>query len=163
VLFLCGLASWRERFLFRTVSQTAVNYRTSPLSQGRAGRVHGGDRLPWTKTRGLEDDSFKPLTSLDWQVHIYGNAGPEIRAEYEQRRLPLHVFICHRAMARSGLRRDAVYLVRPDGYVAMVDREGHAEALTPYFCRHQITTTGLERSEHQPADTAIRKRSHTAD
>ena len=36
-----------RRLMFRTVSQTAVNYRESPLSEGRAGAVHGGDRLPW--------------------------------------------------------------------------------------------------------------------
>ncbi len=36
-----------RRFMFRTVSQTAVNYRGSSLSEGRAGTVHGGDRLPW--------------------------------------------------------------------------------------------------------------------
>ena len=39
-----------RRFMFRTVSQTAVNYRGSSLSEGRAGAVHGGDRLPWVKT-----------------------------------------------------------------------------------------------------------------
>src|SRR5207249_9237714 len=36
-----------RRFIFRTVSQTSVNYRGSSLSEGRAGAVHGGDRLPW--------------------------------------------------------------------------------------------------------------------
>ncbi len=124
-----------RRFMFRTISQTAVNYRGSTLSKGRAGKLHGGDRLPWVKTSsgGLDDDNFAPLTSLDWQVHVYGNAGPEIRAICEQRRLPLHVFRWQRDMGRSGLRRDAVYLVRPDGYVAVVNREGHAEALTSYF------------------------------
>src|SRR5205823_14209953 len=30
-----------RRFLFRTVSQTAVSYRGSSLSEGRAGAVHG--------------------------------------------------------------------------------------------------------------------------
>jgi len=152
-----------RRFLFRTVSQTGVNYRASRLSQGRAGRVHGGDRLPWVKTSGLEGNNFKPLTSLDWQVHIYGNAGPEIRAICQQRRLPLSVFGWQRAMGRSGLRRDVVYLVRPDGYVAMVDRQGHAEALTSYFDKLHITPPGSGRSEHQPADTMIQKRSQTAD
>ncbi len=130
-----------RRFMFRTVSQTAVNYRTSRLSQGRAGRLHGGDRLPWVKTSsdGLDDDNFKPLTSLNWQVHVYGNVGLQIRAICEQRRLPLHIFGWQRDMGRSGLRRDAVYLVRPHGYVAVVDREGRAEALRSYFDAHQIT------------------------
>ena len=36
-----------RRFLFRTVSQISVNYRGCPLSDGCAGAVHGGDRLPW--------------------------------------------------------------------------------------------------------------------
>ena len=38
-----------RRTMFRTVSQTAINYRGSSLSAGRAGDVHGGDRLPWVK------------------------------------------------------------------------------------------------------------------
>ena len=36
-----------RRFMFRTLSQTVVHYRASNLSEGRAGGVHGGDRLPW--------------------------------------------------------------------------------------------------------------------
>jgi hypothetical protein len=134
--------------MFRTISQTGVNYRGSMLSQGRAGRVHGGDRLPWVRTSSgsLDDDNFTPLKSLDWQVHVYGNAGPEIRAICEQRRWPLHVFGWQSNMGRSGLQRDAVYLVRPDGYVTVVDRDGHAEALTSYFDAHQITPTVFVRN-----------------
>ena len=37
-------------FLFRTVSQIGVHYRESPLSEGAAGSVRGGDRLPWVET-----------------------------------------------------------------------------------------------------------------
>ncbi len=36
-----------REFLFRTVSQVTLHYRGMPLSQGAAGHVHGGDRLPW--------------------------------------------------------------------------------------------------------------------
>src|SRR5580704_7915580 len=39
-------------FAFRTVSQTAINYRGSRLSLGSAGNVHGGDRLPWVAVEG---------------------------------------------------------------------------------------------------------------
>src|ERR1700687_5190247 len=35
-----------RRYMFRTVSQTVVNYRGSSLSEGRGGTVHGGERLP---------------------------------------------------------------------------------------------------------------------
>jgi len=34
--------------IFRTISQCAFTIQTVPLSQGVAGDVHGGDRLPWT-------------------------------------------------------------------------------------------------------------------
>src|SRR5439155_15478632 len=81
-----------RRFMFRTISQTAVNYRGSRLSAGRAGTVHGGDRLPWVAADLNDVDNFTPLTSLDWQVHVYGRATPEIRAGGEERTWPLHVF-----------------------------------------------------------------------
>jgi 2-polyprenyl-6-methoxyphenol hydroxylase-like FAD-dependent oxidoreductase len=69
-----------RHFMFRAVSQTAVNYRGSALSEGHAGSVHGGDRLPWVKpdSNALGKDNFTPLTSLDWQVHIYGAANASI-------------------------------------------------------------------------------------
>ena len=41
-----------REFAFRTVSQINVNYRASPLSQGRAGHVHAGDRMPWVAVDG---------------------------------------------------------------------------------------------------------------
>lgn len=28
----------------------------------------------------VDADNFTPLTSLDWQVHVYGDAAPEIQA-----------------------------------------------------------------------------------
>ena len=42
-------------FMFRTVSQTMLNYRDGPLSEGTAGGVHGGDRLPWARVQGLDN------------------------------------------------------------------------------------------------------------
>src|SRR5713226_4563289 len=34
-----------RRFMFRTVSQVTISYRQSYLSEGEAGKIHGGDRL----------------------------------------------------------------------------------------------------------------------
>ncbi len=124
-----------RRFMFRTVSQTGVNYRPSSLSLGRAGGVRGGDRLPWVKA-DLNDrnkDNFAPLTSLDWQVHVYGDSALELQAVCEARKLPLHVFAWRPEMRRAGLRRNAVYLVRPDGYLAVADPAGSAAAITLYL------------------------------
>lgn len=129
-----------RRVMFRTVSQTAVNYRGSSLSQGRAGAVHGGDRLPWLKMDWNEQyrDNFSPLTSLDWQMHVYGEATPQMRALCDERRLPLHVFPWRREMRRGRLRRNAAYLVRPDGYVALADITGSAAKLAAYLDARQL-------------------------
>ena len=121
-----------RRLMFRIVSQTAVRYRDSPLSLGQAGRVHGGDRLPWVERA----DNFAPLDALAWQVHVYGEAAPEITAACRERQLPLHVFAWQSAMRRRGLARNAVYLVRPDGYVALADSTARASTLTSYLDAH---------------------------
>lgn len=123
-----------RRFMFRTVSQTAVNYRDSSLSEGSAGDVRGGDRLPWVPAAdGPGGDNFSPLTSLDWQLHVYGEARPTIREACDAHNLSLHVFPWRPAMNSAGLLRNAVYLVRPDGYIALANRDGRAEAVASYL------------------------------
>jgi hypothetical protein len=123
-----------RRLMFRTVSQTAIAYRHSAISDGHAGGVHGGDRLPWVPLGPPGDgDNFAPLTSLDWQVHVYGNAQHDIRTVCANRQLLLHEFPWQPAAARAGLQRDAVYLVRPDGHVALASMPQSAAALERYL------------------------------
>jgi hypothetical protein len=95
-----------RRYMFRTVSQTTVNYRGSSLSEGRAGSVHGGDRLPWipASSDGVVKDNFAPLTSLDWQAHVYGDATTETEAMCGKRKLSLYVFPWRPEMSRTGLQ-----------------------------------------------------------
>ena len=121
-----------RRTLFRTVSQILVAYHDSPLSVGTAGRVRGGDRLPWVTT-GAGQDNFAPLASLDWQVHVYGDASPALADACGRVGVPLHTFVWQAAMRRAGLARGASYLIRPDGYVALADSEADAERLLGYF------------------------------
>jgi hypothetical protein len=131
-----------RRFMFRAISQTAVNYRGSSLSEGQVGTVQGGDRLPWVKAdlNGLDEDNFTPLTSLEWQVHVYGDATPEIQTVCHGRKLPLHVFPWRPEIGRSGLRRNAAYLVRPDGYVALANPEGSATAVASYLDSRKLAS-----------------------
>jgi 2-polyprenyl-6-methoxyphenol hydroxylase-like FAD-dependent oxidoreductase len=129
-----------RRFAFRTVSQIAVNYRASSLSVGAAGKVYGGDRLPWVRVglQGADEFNFAALTSLNWQIHIYGDSAGDVRTLSDRRRIPLHVFAWHPAMSRAGLRRGAVYLVRPDGYVALAGPEPVAAAIDDYLDQRKI-------------------------
>jgi 2-polyprenyl-6-methoxyphenol hydroxylase-like FAD-dependent oxidoreductase len=122
-----------REFMFRTVAQLALNYRASPLSEGQMGQVHGGDRLPWT---GAAASNFGPLREIRWQVHVYGSPGDALSSWCREQNLPLHVFPWQESHAAHGLVRDAIYLLRPDTYVALVAAPGMVSALGDYF-RHR--------------------------
>jgi 2-polyprenyl-6-methoxyphenol hydroxylase-like FAD-dependent oxidoreductase len=130
-----------RRLMFRTVSQIGVNYRGSALSAGTAGRIQGGDRLPWValdENPGGFKDNFAPLKSMQWQIHVYGGghtALPLLPTSLGMQR-ELHVFPWKPAMGEAGLVRDAVYLVRPDGYVGLVQPKVDMKA----FLAHLGTT-----------------------
>jgi 2-polyprenyl-6-methoxyphenol hydroxylase-like FAD-dependent oxidoreductase len=127
---LTKFSAFRE-FLFRTVSQVTINYRHGALSDGRAGQVHGGDRLPWIG--GGDADNYAPLKAMTWQVHVYGSASPELRSWCERHGLPLHVFAWRQDHANAGFAPDALYLIRPDTYVALAATTGAVGSLQRYF------------------------------
>jgi len=123
-------------FIFRTVSQLSLNYREGPLAVGSVGEVHGGDRLPWVPQR--DDSNLAPLANLDWQVYVYGAAGPELLDWCDRHRVPLHVFEWHEQHGEAGLTRDALYLLRPDTYIALADRDASTEALNDFFTHRGV-------------------------
>ncbi|MGB9107647.1 MAG: FAD-dependent monooxygenase, partial [Telluria sp.] len=125
-----------REFMFRLVSQCMLNYHDSPLSgDGAAGKVKGGDRLPWAAGAAL--DNLAHTGTIDWQVHVYGVPSVALSVWCHHAGLPLRVFDWERAHEHAGLARDAAYLVRPDGYVALADDKGDVEALRRYFAQHE--------------------------
>lgn len=134
--------SLMRRLAFRTVSQIAVNYRHSPLSAGKAGTVHGGDRLPWLRVNipGGDTSNHAPLQSLGWQFHIYGAISAHLKTVCTDRGIPVHVFPWQSDMTHTGLQRDAIYLVRPDGYVALANADSDEATLKTYLSEHKIGT-----------------------
>ncbi len=125
-----------REFLFRTVSQIMLNYRSSPLSAGTAGHVHGGDRVPWAAGDG--PDNFAPLRAMTWQVHVYGAPSADLRDWCTANRLPLNVFAWRTAHEEAGFLRDAVYLIRPDMYVALADAGGAPAAIERYSREREL-------------------------
>jgi len=120
-----------KEFMFRLVSQWMLNYHGSPLSGAGAGKLKGGDRLPWAA--GASADNYAPTGKLDWQVHVYGAADDALSNWCHRQGLPLRVFDWERAHEHAGFARGAAYLVRPDGYVATADAGGKPDALRDYF------------------------------
>jgi hypothetical protein len=125
-----------RRFLFRTVSQTAIEYRDSDLSEGCAAEIRGGDRLPWIDS---ESDNFAALESLDWQVHVYGAATSKLAEFCASRKLQLNVFPWTERAHRAGLAREAIYLVRPDGHVALAEPSQNPARIRRYFEKRGMT------------------------
>ena len=143
--FVGSLMRWTviRRFFFRTVSQLELNYRGGALSAGSAGKIQGGDRLPWvrTGTANEDDDNFAPLTSLGWQLHVYGEPTRGVTEACDGLSLPLIHFPWGPEMKEKGLARDAVYLVRPDGYVALADSEADPERLRRFFAERSLRSS----------------------
>ncbi len=103
----------------RLVSQTGLTYRDGPVSEGKAGDVHSGDRLPWVSASGV--DNFQPLDAISWQVHVYGKARADLTDWCNVQGLQLHVFPWQPEHTKAGFAEDAAYLLRPDNYVAFAD------------------------------------------
>jgi 2-polyprenyl-6-methoxyphenol hydroxylase-like FAD-dependent oxidoreductase len=122
-----------RRFVFRTVSQITVNYRGSALSRGAAGKLQGGDRLPWVKVGQGEEHNFDALMSMDWQIHVYGDADRGLQTLADGQKIPLHVFPWNAHMGQAGLLRNASYLIRPDGYIGLADSTGSAATIGAYL------------------------------
>ncbi|MCF4998642.1 NAD(P)-binding protein [Pseudomonas syringae] len=132
---VASLEAGRE-FLFRTVSQITLNYRGMPLSEGAAGHVHGGDRLPWAHDG--EGDNFESLKQPVWQVHVYGDTSDEMIAWCSEHHVPLHVFDWRPAFETAGLGRNGFYLLRPDTYVAIADDSADPKVIERYLHDHGI-------------------------
>jgi hypothetical protein len=127
---LAKLKAWRE-WMFRTVSQVIINYRGSPLSDGKAGDIHGGDRLPWVAVAGM--NNYDSLAAMSWQAHIYGVADAELITWCKAHDLSAQVFTWQPKYAEAGFAKDALYLLRPDTYVALAAESGSIDALESYF------------------------------
>jgi hypothetical protein len=75
---------------------------------------------------------------MEWQVHVYGMADGELAAWCRMHNAPLHVFPWREEHLAAGLARDALYLIRPDSYVALAEPRGVSTALDRYFADHRI-------------------------
>jgi len=125
-----------REFMFRVLSQTAIHYHDSPLSEGMAGQVRAGERLPWIGHDG--PDNHAPLNAIAWQAHVYGEPAADLAAWCRDAGLPLQVFPWSQACYDAGLARDATYVVRPDGHVALCDPAG-----APYRVEHYFAARGI--------------------
>ncbi|KAN0078683.1 FAD binding domain containing protein [Elaphomyces granulatus] len=137
-----------REFLFRSASQTQINYRNSPLTEeprGRTDPVQSGDRLPWVvitsnNKEGGDDNNYDTFNAVKWQVHVYGTPTESLRQWCRRKEIELDVFDWDEKYKASGLGRDTVYLLRPDQYIAVVapSGPGAAEEVTERLDRYLL-------------------------
>jgi len=140
-----------SKAFFALIAQTGIRYRDSAISVGKAGRIRGGDRLPYVaQTHG---DNFEPLKALDWQVHVYGEANASFRAMIASTGIPVYAFPWSARAQASGLARNAAYLVRPDGHVALASPVQEAAPFQRYLAALAIRPRLAERAPFRIAGT----------
>jgi 2-polyprenyl-6-methoxyphenol hydroxylase-like FAD-dependent oxidoreductase len=126
-----------RKYMFSAVSQATLEYRDSALSRGAAGHVRGGDRLPWAAIPGA--DNFDSLCEPRWQLHVYGTARKDVAAWCDNHGIPLRQYAWHDRHAAAGFARDALYLIRPDAYVALADPAQASAGLDRYLTEQEIS------------------------
>ncbi|MES1208278.1 MAG: FAD-dependent monooxygenase [Pseudomonadota bacterium] len=119
-----------QRVMFRIVSQTRIQYRHSWLSVGHAHGIHAGDRLPWVDGN---PDNFAPLSGIGWQAQVYGHASPEIASACNARNIDLRPMPWTPACSEAGFIEGGLYLIRPDGYIGLVDPKSDPAHLERYL------------------------------
>jgi hypothetical protein len=102
--------------------------------------VHGGDHLPWVQSGA--DDNFRRLRSLDWQVHVYGEIEQTVAAACDEFGLAAHVFAWSDAANHAGIKHNAMYLIRPDGHVALASSEQSVTKLRAFIERADLRFGG---------------------
>ena len=90
----------------------------------------------WARTG--DGDNYRSLKRIGWQIHVYGTADDKLRTWCQNRGVPLEVFAWSETMGHAGLEENALYLLRPDTYVALAETGQSVEAVEQYFARIRI-------------------------
>jgi hypothetical protein len=148
---LARIAAFAMRFkrvqtlAFRTISQTAIAYRESPLSKILPGLPDGapraGDRFPWLRLRfqanGPVEDLFQKLDDTRYNLIVIEQPAPPGEALGLGDLLRVHVIPDEannaQELARVRISGQAFYLLRPDGHVGLAGVRPEPGAVTRYL------------------------------
>jgi len=132
-----------QRFAFRVVSQTGINYRKSSLSRTPSDLPEGapqpGDRFPWIQLKfaggAAVEDLFDRLD--DTRFNLIATGQPPFDAGELGDLLCVHVVaddpVNATALARASIPRPSFFLLRPDGHVGLSGTRLEAAAVKRYI------------------------------
>jgi len=118
-----------QRFAFRTVSQTGLEYRSGPLSESLESvpdeAPHAGDRFPWLHLKfapgGAVEESFGRFDDMHFNLIVIGQPAPGALAVGDLVRIHEIPADPHNAreLARARIPQPSFYLLRPDGHIGL--------------------------------------------
>ena len=144
IMGLALRAAGLQRVFFRTISQTGIRYRSSPLSEALAGLPedgpHAGDRFPWLRLRfranGPTEDLYGKLDDTRFNLIVIGQAAPSAVGAELGDLVRVHEVPSDpendRALGRVRIPRQSFYLLRPDGHVGLAGTRLDAGVATRY-------------------------------
>ena len=130
--------------MFRTISQTGIQYRRSPLSQTLPGLPdagpRAGDRFPWLRIKlsadGPTEDVFQKLDDTRFNLVVVGQPAPATAEPALGDLLRTHAIPSDpandRELERANIPRPSFYLLRPDCYVGLSGTRLEADAVARY-------------------------------
>lgn len=130
---------------FRTISQTGIRYRRSPLSKNVANLPEGapvaGDRFPWLQLKfhanAPAEDVYQRLDDLHFHLLVIGHENAtELVSAYKNlvcRHLIPDAPANHDGLARANIPARAFYLVRPDGHIGLAGTDINVKSVESYL------------------------------
>ena len=127
--------------MFLTVSQIQINYSTSSLSKGKAGKIKGGMRLPYffvTQAGKVSSvyDLIKEKTANTFTVLVYNLPANNFAGLDNSffNLLPLEVNKANDASLKEiGLPNSFAIVVRPDNYIAYISTKADINELSNFI------------------------------
>lgn len=141
------------RLIFKTISQINFNYRESLLSSGTESKVKAGDRLPWLMYPS--GSNYENLKSMDWQIHIYGKTDEKFMSVSNFRGFKIYQFDWDKNTEAAGFIKDAFYLVRPDGYIGLIEKKQNTEFLKNYLNKWDIDYSQSYKKDRYNSDVEV--------
>jgi 2-polyprenyl-6-methoxyphenol hydroxylase-like FAD-dependent oxidoreductase len=138
-----------RKLAFRTISQTGIRYRNSPLSENLAGLAEGapraGDRFPWLQLQfgntAPAEDLFQKLDDTRFNLLVIGQPAPEQAIDFGDL-VRVHVVTDSAAnrteLSRVGITGPASYLIRPDGHVGLAGVHSDPATVGRYLAQHHV-------------------------
>lgn len=136
--------------LYKLFSQAELRYSDSLLSEGSTGKIRGGDRLPWLKTASF--DNYNCLKLMAWHIQIYGKTHSNFNSVANFRGFRIYQFEWSQGAEAKGFIKDAFYLVRPDGYIALCDLRQNISVLKKY-----LNEWDIDHNQNLKADRSTEK------